>query len=101
HAYMFIDQRFTQRQIVANQPGTCINCHASTYTTYMELGEGDIMEGFERLNQMPYFEAAELVSHPVACIDCHDPQTMQLRAMRLAETGPHSMTVSRELKATK
>ena len=95
HAYMFIDQRFTQRQIVANQPGTCINCHASTYTTYMELGDGDIMEGFEQLNQMPYFEAAELVSHPVACIDCHDPQTMQLRVTR-----PAFMTGIRELKAS-
>jgi nitrite reductase (cytochrome c-552) len=33
---------------------------------------------------MPYFEAAEEVAHPVACIDCHDPQTMELRITRPA-----------------
>ena len=31
---------------------------------------------------MPYAEARKLVTHPVACIDCHDPQTMQLRVTR-------------------
>ena len=34
------------------------------------------------MNQMPYAEARKLVEHPVACIDCHDPQTMQLRVTR-------------------
>src|SRR5919205_827364 len=31
HAYMLIDQLYTERQLVVKQPGTCINCHASTY----------------------------------------------------------------------
>jgi nitrite reductase (cytochrome c-552) len=31
---------------------------------------------------MPYSEARKLVTHPVACIDCHDSQTMQLRITR-------------------
>ncbi len=31
---------------------------------------------------MPYAEARKLVSHPVACIDCHDSSTMQLRVTR-------------------
>ena len=34
------------------------------------------------MNQMPYVEARKLVTHPVACIDCHDPETMQLRVTR-------------------
>ena len=34
------------------------------------------------MNQMPYTEARKLVTHPVACIDCHDPETMQLRVTR-------------------
>ncbi|MDX1531961.1 MAG: ammonia-forming cytochrome c nitrite reductase subunit c552 [Rhodothermales bacterium] len=84
HAYMFIDQLFTRRQIVAQQPGTCINCHASTYTAYLEAGDGDIMAGFEAINQMPYQEAAQLVEHPVSCIDCHDPESMRLRVTRPA-----------------
>ena len=84
HAYMLEDQMFTERQQFAKQPGTCINCHASAYVAYKQLGGGDIFKGFEELNKMPYFEARKLVTHPVACIDCHDSQTMQLRVTRPA-----------------
>jgi len=82
HAYMFIDQIFTERQRVVQQPGTCLHCHASTYTVYRDAGDGDIMLGFERVNQLPYQEAAALAEHPVSCIDCHDPETMELRVTR-------------------
>ena len=84
HAYMLDDQTFTERQQVTKQPGTCINCHASAYAAYKQLGGGDIVKGFEEINKMPYFEARKLVTHPVACIDCHDSQTMQLRVTRPA-----------------
>jgi nitrite reductase (cytochrome c-552) len=84
HAYMLDDQTFTERQQVTTQPGTCINCHASVYVAYKQLGSGDIFKGFEQLNKMPYFEARKFVTHPVACIDCHDSQTMQLRVTRPA-----------------
>ena len=84
HAYMLDDQTFTERQQVAKQPGTCINCHASVYVAYKQLGGGDIIKGFEALNKMPYFDARKIVTHPVACIDCHDSQTMQLRVTRPA-----------------
>ena len=82
HAYMLDDQTFTERQQVAKQPGTCIQCHASVYVPYKKAGGGDLIKGFEKFNQMPYFEARKLVSHPVACIDCHDSSTMQLRVTR-------------------
>ena len=84
HAYMLEDQTFTERQQVTKQPGTCIHCHASAYVAYKQLGAGDILKGFEELNKMPYFEARKYVTHPVACIDCHDSQTMQLRVTRPA-----------------
>lgn len=84
HAYMLDDQTFTERQKVTHQPGTCINCHASAYVAYKQLGGGDIFKGFEALNKMGYFEARKIVTHPVACIDCHDSQTMQLRVTRPA-----------------
>jgi nitrite reductase (cytochrome c-552) len=84
HAYMLQDQTYTERQIVAKQPGTCLNCHASMYEAYMQAGGGDIVRGFERVNALPYPEARRLVEHPVACIDCHDPGTMQLRVTRPA-----------------
>lgn len=82
HAYMLEDQLFTERQRVAQQPGACLHCHASVYVPYKKAGDGDLMKGFERVNQMPYQQARGLVNHPVACIDCHDPATMQLRVTR-------------------
>ena len=84
HAFMLEDQTFTQRQIVAEQPGTCVHCHASVYVPYMKLGGGDLIQGFEAMNSMSYAEARKLVSHPIACIDCHSPDTMQLRVTRPA-----------------
>lgn len=84
HAYMLEDQTFTGRQQVVAQPGTCLHCHASVYVPYKRLGGGDLIAGFEKMNQMPYAEARKLVTHPVTCLDCHDSQTMQLRVTRPA-----------------
>ena len=82
HAYMLIDQRETERVKQVKQPGTCLNCHASTYVFMKKLGDGDLIKGFEKMNRMTYLEATSNVKHPVACIDCHDPDTMQLRVTR-------------------
>jgi nitrite reductase (cytochrome c-552) len=82
HAYMLEDQMFTGRQQAAKQPGACIQCHASVYQAYRRAGNGDLMAGFRAVNPLPYEEARKLVSHPVACIDCHEPATMQLRVTR-------------------
>ena len=94
HAYMLDDQTFTERQRVAKQPGTCLHCHASIVSAYRKAGGGDLVRGFEAMNPMPYAEARKLVQHPVACIDCHDPQTMDLRVTR-----PGFMEGIRALKA--
>jgi nitrite reductase (cytochrome c-552) len=95
HAYMLEDQTFTQRQAVVKQPGACMQCHASVYVPYRKLGDGDLVAGFRKMNAMPYAEARKLVEHPVACIDCHDPETMSLRVTR-----PGFMIGIRELKAS-
>ncbi|MCP9450349.1 MAG: ammonia-forming cytochrome c nitrite reductase subunit c552, partial [Nitrospira sp.] len=84
HAYMLEDQTYTERQVVTPQPGTCLQCHSSVYTAMKRLGEGDIFSGFAKLNAMPYAEARPHVTHPVTCIDCHHPDTMQLRVTRPA-----------------
>jgi nitrite reductase (cytochrome c-552) len=78
HAFMLDDQTYTERQQAAKQPGTCLHCHASIGVAYKKAGDGDLMKGFEKINQMPFAEARKLVTHPVACIDCHDPKTTQL-----------------------
>lgn len=85
HAYMLQDQTFTLRQkFKKGQPGTCLHCHASTWVPYRKLGDGDMFAGFEKLNQMPYFEAVKHTDKPISCIDCHDPATMALRITRPA-----------------
>jgi nitrite reductase (cytochrome c-552) len=84
HAYMLIDQRYTERHGFAKQPGACLNCHASTFALYTKLGNGNVQAGFDALNRMSYAEATKQVEHPVACVDCHDSQTMQLRLTRPA-----------------
>lgn len=82
HAYMLDDQTYTERQIAVKQPGTCLHCHASVYVPYRKAGGGDLFKGFEKMNQLPFNEARKQVTHPVACIDCHAPDTMQLRITR-------------------
>ncbi len=84
HAYMLIDQMHTGRVLKKAQPGTCLNCHASTYVTWKKLGNGDLKKGFEALNVLPYQEAKLHVKNPITCIDCHDPSNMQLRISRPA-----------------
>jgi nitrite reductase (cytochrome c-552) len=83
HAFMLEDQTFTERQAVG-QPGTCANCHASTVVAWREMGDGDLTRGFEVMNGMPYMEARTHLEYAVGCIDCHDPETMELRVTRPA-----------------
>jgi len=82
HAYMLEDQLYTERQAVAQQPGSCLQCHASVYVPYLRAGGGDLVRGFRLLNAMHYQDARRLVQYPVSCIDCHEPSTMQLRVTR-------------------
>jgi nitrite reductase (cytochrome c-552) len=82
HAYMLEDQTYTERVQHFKQPGTCIHCHASIYVPYKKAGGGDLIRGFEKFNAMPYKEARASFTHPIGCIDCHDPATMALRISR-------------------
>jgi nitrite reductase (cytochrome c-552) len=95
HAYMLEDQTFTARQRVVQQPGTCMNCHASNYVAFKKAGDGDIIKGFEKINMLKYQDAVKLVKHPVSCIDCHDAKTMALRI-----TKPAFIEGIRALKAS-
>jgi nitrite reductase (cytochrome c-552) len=102
---MLTDQEATKRVTERPQPGSCLHCHASVIPTYRRLGEGDVMKGFAALGKMTYAAAhAEVAktgsttpgsstpapsgavhtdgAHPVACVDCHDPKSMELRVTR-------------------
>jgi nitrite reductase (cytochrome c-552) len=84
HAHMLEDQDNTERVRQFKQPGACLQCHASILPAYRQAGGGDVMKGFEKVCAMPLSQVRTQVSHPVACIDCHDPQTIQLRVTRPA-----------------
>ncbi|MBL8738419.1 MAG: ammonia-forming cytochrome c nitrite reductase subunit c552 [Planctomycetes bacterium] len=100
HAYMLSDQRSTKRVTERPQSGSCLHCHASNTVAYREAGlragaagtleepfdsangRAQLMAGFEAVCKLPYSEATQLVTHPVACIDCHDPQHLGLRVTK-------------------
>ena len=86
HAYMLADQEATKR-LTKPQSGSCLHCHASVMPLYRKLGDGDAHKGFEATYKMTYQEANQQLhdlghAHPVSCVDCHDPKTMQLRVTR-------------------
>ena len=83
HAYMLEDQTYTRRQEFG-MPGACIQCHASTYVPYKKAGGGDLIKGSEAIDPKPYSEIRPLFTHPIGCIDCHDPSNMSLRVTRPA-----------------
>ncbi|TXD38398.1 ammonia-forming cytochrome c nitrite reductase subunit c552 [Lujinxingia vulgaris] len=92
HAYMLLDQEETERVTDFQQPGACLHCHASVIPAYRFAGDGDVWAGFVKMSGMPYEEARnivddsgeKLIEHPVACVDCHNPETMSLRVSRPA-----------------
>ncbi len=88
HAYMLDDQETTKRQ-TKPQSGSCLHCHASLMPVYRKLGNGDALAGMNKTYKMSYSELSTLVhemghGHPVSCVDCHDPETMNLRITRPA-----------------
>lgn len=99
HEYGLIDQQQTLRVLAlaegpSPQPGACANCHASLPPVVDQLGDGTDpgtglnAAGWAAMNKMPYTELAATIDDghltAVACIDCHDPETMQLRISRPA-----------------
>jgi nitrite reductase (cytochrome c-552) len=90
HFYALFDQEATRRVTERQQPGACLQCHASNLPLYRFVGGGDVQKGFVQVSGMPYREAREmkddkgqpLVQHSVACLDCHEPKTMGLRVTR-------------------
>lgn len=85
HEWALEDQKNTRRNKEPfKQPGTCLNCHASMPEVFDKLGNGDHTAGFHAMNAMSFQDAVQHVSSTIACIDCHDPQTMELRITRPA-----------------
>lgn len=86
HAYMLSDQESTKR-LSKPQSGSCLHCHASVMPLYAKLGEGDVFKGLDATYKMTYQETNKMLhdmghGHPVSCVDCHAPNTMELRVTR-------------------
>ncbi|HVJ91774.1 MAG TPA: ammonia-forming cytochrome c nitrite reductase subunit c552 [Labilithrix sp.] len=86
HAYMLEDQEATKR-LSKPQSGSCLHCHASVLPLYRQLGDGDVMKGFDASFKLSYGDANKMLhdsghAHPVSCVDCHDPASMALRVTR-------------------
>ncbi len=113
HAYMLSDQRETERVTTKKQPGACLQCHASNLVAYRtaglekgapgaltdpllsDTGQQQLFKGFEAVCAMDYNDATRLVKHPVSCVDCHNPESMQLRVTRPAFiTGIRALATS-------
>jgi nitrite reductase (cytochrome c-552) len=100
HAYMLFDQENTRRNIPAEnkQSGNCLHCHASITPLYEKLGKeaapqaskaDQVQAGLVKVSEMSYWDAHKALEqlgggkvHPVSCVDCHDPQSMELRVTR-------------------
>jgi nitrite reductase (cytochrome c-552) len=83
---MLQDQEQTGRH-AKPQTGSCLHCHASVMPLYRALGDGDVYAGLHATHRMTYEEANQKLhdlghAHPVSCVDCHDPKTMELRVTR-------------------
>jgi nitrite reductase (cytochrome c-552) len=101
HAFMLADQEKTKRNIPseAKQSGNCLHCHGSIMPLYRKLGKEaapqaseaeQIQAGLVKVSEMNYWDAHAALeklspdgkAHPVSCVDCHDPQSMELRVTR-------------------
>lgn len=100
HAFMLADQEATKRNIPAEnkQSGNCLHCHGSIMPLYKKLGKEalpsapeaeQIQAGLAKVAELSYWDAHKQLeqlsggkAHPVSCVDCHDPASMEIRVTR-------------------
>jgi nitrite reductase (cytochrome c-552) len=102
HAFMLFDQEVTKRNVPAEakQSGNCLHCHGSVMPLYRKLGKeaapagtpaDQVQAGLVKVSEMGYWDAHNALGglsggkpHPVSCVDCHDPVSMEVRPTRPA-----------------
>lgn len=68
----------TSKRVDAKTPGTCFTCKSPDVPRLMaKLGPA-------RFYSTPFAELKPEVTHPIGCLDCHEPNTMRLRVTRPA-----------------
>jgi nitrite reductase (cytochrome c-552) len=84
HAWAVQDVTHTHRimddkgDIKAAVPGTCFTCKSPDVPRLMHE------MGVQQFYQTPFKDLVGKVQHPISCLDCHDPKTMDLRISRPA-----------------
>jgi nitrite reductase (cytochrome c-552) len=113
HAFMLFDQEATKRNLPAEakQSGNCLHCHGSIMPLYRKLGkeaapeksaEEQVQAGLVKVSELSYWDAHKQLAdlsggkaHPVSCVDCHEPQSMEVRVTRPAFiTGMQKLAAS-------
>ena len=113
HSFALFDQENTKRNVPAEgkQSGNCMHCHASIMPLYRKLGREaapdaseaeQIQKGLALVGEMGYWDAHKQLeevsggkAHPVSCVDCHDPKSMETRITRPAFiTGIQALAAS-------
>jgi nitrite reductase (cytochrome c-552) len=113
HAFMLFDQEVTKRNVPAEakQSGNCLHCHGSVMPLYRKLGREaapngtpaeQVQAGLVKVSELGYWDAHKALGelsggkpHPVSCVDCHDPVSMEVRPTRPAfVTGLQKLAAS-------
>jgi nitrite reductase (cytochrome c-552) len=97
---MLFDQEVTKRNVPAEkkQSGNCLHCHGSIMPLYRKLGKEakpggteaeQLQAGLQKVSEMGYWDAHAALAqlsggkvHPLGCVDCHDPASMEVRVTR-------------------
>ncbi len=78
HYYSVTDVRETLRTGPAGSPGTCWTCKSSDVPRMMN------QTGAAEFYRAEWAELGPEIRNPIGCLDCHDPETMNLRVSRPA-----------------
>jgi nitrite reductase (cytochrome c-552) len=85
HVFTIDDVTHTHR-LKPDTPATCFTCKSPDVPRMMhQLGGPDGMEkGAERFYASSFADMKKEITHPIGCLDCHEPNTMKLRISRPA-----------------
>lgn len=78
HNFAQSDQQQSRRTQEREQPAGCINCHAAEAPRLIDTF------GWDGLHAMSYNDLRGELRVGSSCLDCHDPQSMELRITRPA-----------------
>ncbi len=94
HVYA-VDDVLATKRVGAATPATCWTCKSPDIPRKMvefglaKLGQDadfrdSILAGAEDFYSKKFVELKDDITHPIGCLDCHDPETMRLRISRPA-----------------